>query len=54
MGGLQCALQSVTQQATQIVDAVIIQAAGIATCVAKMQVVECSLQGLQVQVEQMA
>ena len=54
MGGLQSALQSVMQQVTQIVDSGTTQAAGIATCVAKVQVVERSLQGLQVQVEHVA
>ena len=54
MGGLQSALQSVTQQVTQIVDSGTTQAAGIATCVAKVQVVERSLQGLQVQVDHIA
>ena len=54
MGRLQSALQSVTQQVTQIVDTGTTQAASIATCVAKVQVVEHSLQGLQVQVEHVA
>ena len=42
------------QQVTQIFDAGTTQAAGIATYVAKVQVVEHSLQVLQVQVEHMA
>ena len=54
LGGLQSALQSVTQQVTQIVNSSTTQGAGIATCVAKVQVVERSLQGLQVQVEHVA
>ena len=54
MGGLQSALLGVTQQVTQIIDASTTQAAGTATYVAKVQVVERSLQGLQVQVEHMA
>ena len=54
MGGLQSALQSVMQQVIQIFDSGTTQAAGIATCVAKVQVVEHSLQGLQVQVEHVA
>ena len=54
MGGLQSALQSVTQQVTQIIDSGTTQAAGIATCVAKVQVVERNLQGLQAQVEHVA
>ena len=39
------------QQVMQSVDIGTTQAAGIATCIAKVQVVECKLQGLQVQVE---
>ena len=54
MDGLQSALKSVMQQVTQILDSGTIQATGIATCVAKVQVVERSLQGLQVQVEHVA
>ena len=54
MGGLQSALKSVTQQVTKIVDASTTQAASIATCIAKVQAVERSLQGLQVQVEHVA
>ena len=54
MGGLQSALQSVTQLVTQIVDAGTTQAAGIETCVAKVQVVERSLQGLQMQAKHVA
>ena len=54
MGRLQSALQSLTQQVTQIFDSGTTQAAGIATCVAKVQVVERSFQGLQVQVEHVA
>ena len=42
------------QKVMQIVDAGTIQAAGIATCVAKVQVIERSLQGLQVHVEHVA
>ena len=50
MAGLQSALQIITQKVTQIVNAGSTQAAGIVTYVAKVQVVERSLQGLQVQV----
>ena len=38
----------------QIFDSSTTQAAGIATCVAKVQAIERSLQGLQVHVEQVA
>ena len=48
---MQSALQSVMQWVMQIVNAGTTQDAGITTCVAKVQVVERSLQGLQVQVE---
>ena len=42
------------QQVTQIVNAGTTQAAGIATCIVKVQIVKPSLQGLQVQVGHMA
>ena len=47
-------LQSVMQQVTQIMDTSTTQAADIATCFAKVQVVERSLKGLQVHVEHVA
>ena len=42
------------QQVMEIVNAGTTQAVGIATCVSKVQVVEHSLQGLQVHVKHMA
>ena len=42
------------QQVTQIFNAGTTQAAGIATCLAKVQVVERSLQALQVHIEHVA
>ena len=45
-------LQNKTQQVIQIVNTGTTQAAGIATCVAKVPVIEKSLYGLQVHVDQ--
>ena len=54
VGGLQSALQNIPQQVMQIAKTATTQAAGIASCISKVQVVERNLQGLQVHVEHVA